>query len=299
MYEKNWPEFHAAVTRSLPNFMYARNPAEIETVIPVFCYHTVNREDFEADLRFLAENDYVTVTADDLVDHLHGVRQAPPRSVVLTVDDGSRNLYDVGFPLLREYGMNAVAFIVAGFHAESSNAEFMAHEHRPCQWDEVREMDESGHVDFQSHTLEHRYVPRWPERVMLTGADPDLIDSLCGPERTIKEDFELSKQIIEEKLQKAVRHLCFVKYQGSAEAVQLGRECGFESFWWGYLPNHSGNHPGQSPNRIARIDAEYLRRLPGQGRISLRRILRSRYGSTLQRAFGSGSGKKRSTVSDY
>ena len=31
-------------------------------------------------------------------------------------------------------------------------------------------MHESGLVDFQSHTYEHRYVPRWPEPIVLTGA---------------------------------------------------------------------------------------------------------------------------------
>ena len=285
-YEKNWPEVHAALTGSQPRFMYAKNPADLGTTIPVFCYHLFRKKEFEADLKFLCDNNYVTISADDLVQHLEGSREAPPRSIVITVDDGSRNLYDVGYPLVMRFGVRAVAFIAAGFHAEETSADFMRYESRPCTWDEIRSMQASGCIDFQSHSLEHRYVPRWPERVRLTGADPDLIDSLCGPDRSIREDFDRSRKVIEEKLQKDVRHLCFVKYQGSAQAVALGKECGFKSFWWGYLPNHSGNKPGQSPDRIARVDAEYLRRLPGSRRESLRRILRARYGGTLRRILG-------------
>jgi peptidoglycan/xylan/chitin deacetylase (PgdA/CDA1 family) len=282
-YEKNWPEIYAGLTGSLPDFIFARRPDNVDLDIPVFCYHTFDEAEFRADLEFLRANRYVTLDADSLVSHLLNKELAPPRSVVLSVDDGSRNLFDVGYPLLKEYGMQAVAFIVPGFHEEDTESHFTGFVSRPCTWSELRTMQDSGYVDIQSHTFEHRYVPRWPEPIPLTGADPDLITSMLGESRSIEEDFLLSRTTIEDKLDKRVRHLCFVKYQGSAEAVEIGQKCGFESFWWGYLGRHSGNHPGQSPTRITRVEACYLRRLPGVGRIKLSEIFQERYGKSAGR----------------
>lgn len=300
-YEKNWPEIHAGLTGSLPDFIYSRRPKDISLDIPVFCYHMFDPAEFRADLEFLKRNQYETLDADAFVSHLLGREPAPPRSVVLTVDDGSRNLFDVGFPLLKEYGTRVVAFIVPGFHAEDADAGFTRFASRPCTWNELREMQGSGHVDVQSHTFEHRYIPRWPEPVPLTGADPDLIDSMLGEGMSVAEDFVLSKSTIEQNLNKQVRHLCFVKYQGSERAVEIGRECGFDSFWWGYLPSHSGNQPGQCPSRIARVEACFLRRLPGTGRIKLGDILKERYGQSAVRLWGRlrGTDDRAGSVSEY
>jgi len=92
----------------------------------------------------------------------------------------------------------------------------------------------------------------------------------------MKEDFSRAREILEERLRKSVRHLAFPKFKGTAAAMNVGEECGFRAFWWGYLPGHQGNRPGRSPRYVARIDAIYLRRLPGHGRISARLALEKR-----------------------
>lgn len=300
-YEKNWPELHAALTGSIPSFIYSRRPSNIGSSIPVFCYHLFEAADFEADLRFLKRNGYVTLDAQGLVDHVEGSKLAPPQSVVLTVDDGARNLCETGFPLLEKYAMKVVAFIVPRFHAEKFSAAKSDGALRPCTWPELRSMHASGLVDIQSHTYEHRYIPRWPESISLTGADQELINSMRGPAMSIEDDFRLAKETIERKLDKPVQHLCFVKYQGSDEAIRIGREIGYRSFWWGYLPRHSGNCPGQSPARVARIDATYLRRLPGESRKPLKEILGERCGATAARMWGRAASPNSdaATRSDY
>lgn len=298
-YEKNWPEVHAALTGSLPSFIYSRQPGELESSIPVFCYHLFDSVEFERDLEFLQRNDYVTLDAQALVDHLLGTRPAPPRSVVLSVDDGAGNLFATGFPLLQRFNMTAVAFIVPRFHAEEFTGPYANGGDRPCTWPEIREMHESGLVDFQSHTYEHRYVPRWPEPIMMTGANQELIQSMRGPAQSMTDDFRISKELIEHNIGKSVNHLAFVKYNGSEEAIRIGRECGYESFWWGYLPGHAGNRAGQSPNRVTRIDAIYLRRLPGQSRKPLRRILGERYGASVARMWGRLRGHQSEPANHY
>jgi len=125
--------------------------------------------------------------------------------VVLTFDDGPRNHYEVVFPLLKRYGMKGVAFIAPRFHTYNCNNSLL----QPLSWQQIREMHESEAIDFQSHTYEHRYLPRWPEPVSLEGSDPEVVESLRGLALAIREDFHLSKEILEQKLHRPIRHLAF------------------------------------------------------------------------------------------
>jgi peptidoglycan/xylan/chitin deacetylase (PgdA/CDA1 family) len=273
IWQKNWPEVHAAVTSGLPGFVFRSHPQPLGSSVPVFCYHVVGPQRFQADLDFLSQNGYVTIDGDTLLDHLTGRRQAPEGAVVLTFDDGSRNHYEVVFPLLKRYGMKGVAFIAPRFHAYNCNNPLL----QPLSWQQIREMHESGAIDFQSHTYEHRYLPRWPEPVGLEGLDPEVAESLRGLALAIREDFRLSKEILEQKLNKPIRYLAFPRFTGTVEALHIGGECGYEGFWWGVIPHCPDNRPGQSPNYIVRLRPEFLRRLPGKGRMPLSWVLHEAY----------------------
>jgi peptidoglycan/xylan/chitin deacetylase (PgdA/CDA1 family) len=273
-WQKNWPELSAALRGGVPAFVYSEHPPELGAAVPVFAYHTVAWSTFEADLWFLRENGYATLDADALLDHLSGRSPAPERSVVLSFDDGSVNLYRVVFPLLKAYAQSAVAFVAPRFHdarcLDAASAE------RPCTWDEIREMHDSGRVDFQSHTLEHRYLPRWPEPVPLTGAGPDHQRCL-GPPLPVPRDFRLAREMLEAEVNKPIRHLAFPNFAGTADAVRTGLECGYRAFWWGALPRRPCNRPGDDGSCIVRLNGEFVRRLPGRERLPLRTILRARY----------------------
>ena len=279
IWEKNWPEVHAAVTGGLPEFVFARNPSDIASSIPVFCYHVVDVAGFETDLKFLQRNGYNTVDADALLDHMERRSLAPLRSVVITIDDGARNLYDVAFPLLMRYQMKAVAFVAPGLHEENG-----VRTGSPLSWQQIREMHDSGVIDFQSHTYDHRYVPRWPETLDgLEGSELAQVRELRGPALAMAEDFRLAKEALELRLGKTVRHLAFPQFNGTEEAISIGRETGYEAFWWGVLPHRPDNRPGDPRSHIVRLDGRNLRRLPGDGREPLTRILKARcHGSLLR-----------------
>lgn len=286
VWRKNWPELHAALTGGVPGFVFAPSPSTQVGPAPVFCYHVVSVERLRRDLRFLSSNGYVTIDADAVLRGLSDPESYPERAVVLTVDDGARNLYDVVYPLLASFGMQAVAFVCPGLHrAESSYtlSDGEAREDLPCSWEQIDEMHASGVIDFQSHTFEHRYVPRWPEPAGLTGCGSDVVDRLRGAPLPIAEDFRRAKAMLEDRLDKLVRHLAFPKFFGTEAAIAEGRECGYEAFWWGALPGRRGRPSGIRPTHIPRLNDEWLRRLPGEGRSSLGSVLRGRYGGTLER----------------
>ena len=275
VWRKNAQELVGLLDGSLPSFVAARRPVDVLSGVPVFCYHLIEAGQFRADLEFLKRNGYATLSPTQLLEHLVSSKPVPQRSVLLTFDDGPKNFYDVALPLLREYSATAMAFIAPGLHAEA--VENDRTEARPMTWEEIREAHASGLVYFQSHTLASRFVPAWPKSVPLVGCDPAIENRRRQSPLPLGEDLAMSRQGIESQLPGAsVRHLSFPMYFGTEAGVAAAREQGFEACYWGYLPGRPLNVAGASPFFISRVGDEFVRRLPGEGRITLRGMLSER-----------------------
>jgi peptidoglycan/xylan/chitin deacetylase (PgdA/CDA1 family) len=94
----------------------------------------------------LAENGYNTVDLYDLSLAITNQRELPPRPVVITIDDGYRDNYENGFPVLREFGLTATIFLATGF-IDQGNEAYMS-------WDMIEEMAAAG-VRFEPHSKSH------------------------------------------------------------------------------------------------------------------------------------------------
>jgi len=274
-WRKNSPELFGVWDQSLPGFVTASRPPDDCGGVPVFCYHTVQAEELEADLAFLRINGYRTLRAQEFLDYLAGTWDPRCPAVLLTFDDGPRNHYDIAFPLLERYAANAVAFIAPALHADSERE--AAADARPLSWQEINTMHASGRVEFHSHTLESRFVPRWPAPAPLAGCAPHIERSRRGAPRPLTEDFALSRQVLEHRLPGArVDQLAFPSYLGSDTAVRVALEAGFRACHWGLIPGRPVNRSGDSPFRVSRLSHEFVRRLPGSGRMSLRQLFLTR-----------------------
>jgi peptidoglycan/xylan/chitin deacetylase (PgdA/CDA1 family) len=274
-WRKNSAELMGLMNGAIPEFVMASRPPDRLAGVPVFCYHLVESEWFEEDLEFLKRNGYHTLTSSQLTDSLTGVRDVPERSVLLTFDDGPGNFNSVAFPLLQKYRSRAVAFIAPGLHGNASaDSDFSE---RPMTWEEMAVIHASGLVEFQSHTLESRFVPKWPQPAALSGCDPLLESRRRRAPLGFTEDLSASKRMIESRLPGAkVDQLCFPQYLGTAEAIDAAKSLGFRGCHWGLTAGRPLNTRGDSPFHVSRVTDEYLRRLPGSGRISLRELMHQR-----------------------
>lgn len=80
----------------------------------VLAYHGIDDPaGFERQLEHLRRT-ASPVSLDELCDSIAGRRGLPRRAVMITFDDGDRTVLDVAMPMLRERGLPAVAFVVAG-----------------------------------------------------------------------------------------------------------------------------------------------------------------------------------------
>ncbi|MCZ8129705.1 MAG: polysaccharide deacetylase family protein [Steroidobacteraceae bacterium] len=284
-WRKNAPDVAGLWNGALPAFVTARRPAERLAGVPVFCYHVVTAAEFGADLEFLRRNGYATLSSHAFLDVLAARAVVPERAVLLTFDDGPRNFHDVAFPLLLEFGARATCFVAPGLHAD----EFHDVEARPMTWTEIRRIACSGLVDFQSHTLESRYVPEWPNPAGLSGCAPELEARRRGVPLPLVDDLLASRREIERRLPGArVDQLAFPMYVGTPNAVAVARALGFRACYWGLTPGRALNRPGDDAGHVVRLSDEYLRRLPGEGRRSVpglfaQRLRRARAGRDWRR----------------
>ena len=274
-WEKNLPELCGTWNGALPTFVTARRAQPCLEGVPVFAYHVVDSGDLEADLQFLRDNGYRTMGAAQFLDYLSGSHGLMESSVLLSFDDGPRNFYASAFPLLKRFGAQAVAFVAPGMHVDADKPNLIA---RPMSWAEIREIHDTGLVEFHSHTLESRDVSRWPRTVPLAGCDPSVeLERRCAA-RSLAEDLALSRVALQTRLPGlSPDQLAFPMYNGTTEAIKVARAIGFRACYWGLIPGRPLNRLGDSPFYISRMSHEFLRRLPGKGRITLTELLAVRW----------------------
>ncbi len=101
-------------------------------------------------------------------------KKIPPKTVLLTFDDGYRNVYKNAFPVLKKYNLPATIFIIVN--------EVGRPQQDRLNWEEIKQMHNSGLVAVGSHCL-----------------GPEPLVNLKSDDQIRSEIFD-SKRILEEKL---------------------------------------------------------------------------------------------------
>lgn len=146
----------------------AENNAQQSPVeVPIIMYHFlvenkgehhISPDEFERDLVFLRKNGYNTIGISELIAFVHENKPLPPKPVMLTFDDGYYNNYVHGFPLLRDYNAKAVISVI-GDHTDIWSGNFYEDmEAGHMTWSLIREMRDSGLVEFGNHTYAMHHI---------------------------------------------------------------------------------------------------------------------------------------------
>jgi peptidoglycan/xylan/chitin deacetylase (PgdA/CDA1 family) len=138
---------------------------------------SVSPELFAAQMAYLAEQGFSTLTMAELVDVWQGHRPLPARPVVLTFDDGYRDFFTDAWPILQQYGFSATVYMVTSLVDEPA---YLTSEM-------IRELDASGSVDFGAHTVYHSDLPNLTDadaEAEITGSKLALEALLGHPVRT-------------------------------------------------------------------------------------------------------------------
>jgi len=110
---------------------------------------SVTPADFRLQMDWLYDNDYHPVDFDDLRAYLFENQSLPSRPVVLTFDDGYRDMYTTAFPILRVHQFKGVSYVVSGF---LNSPNYLTTEM-------VQEMEALG-IQIGAHTVSHADLTR-------------------------------------------------------------------------------------------------------------------------------------------
>ena len=158
--------------------------------IPVVMYHGVGPDRpgwiwnhlltpldvFEGQMKALKDEGWTTISLAELHAHVSTGAPVPEKPVVLTFDDGYLDNYVLAWPILRKYGHKAVIWMTTDFIDPSprprttldSGGEGGAYASGLplggfLSFAEMRLMEESGHIEIQSHAKTHTWYSSGPE----------------------------------------------------------------------------------------------------------------------------------------
>lgn len=102
--------------------------------LTVLAYHRIDRpECFEQHLRYLSEQMH-PVSVEEVCQAVEGRRGLPKRAVLVTFDDGDCSHVEFALPMMREYGIPGVVFVIAG----------LLNTNCPTWFDEVKALARNG-----------------------------------------------------------------------------------------------------------------------------------------------------------
>ncbi|MBN2102750.1 polysaccharide deacetylase family protein [bacterium] len=186
-------QFQEIVQGSYPEWIWKRSPKRIADYVPVFMFHTVQPDSFEAQLLFLKSNDYQTITTESLYRYIKYGEKHWDQAVMLTFDDGRKSVWSVAFPLLKKYEMQATVFLSPGIMDDSDRVSYNLDDvwqgrtksdliikadqadFPTLTWKEIQHMHCSGLVDFQCHSFLHQRISVGPKIVNFVS--PEIISA--------------------------------------------------------------------------------------------------------------------------
>jgi biofilm PGA synthesis lipoprotein PgaB len=135
----------------------------------------VGIEHLEQHLNWLKKNGYKIISVQNIVDAAAGKYTLPNKAVLLTFDDGYQSFYTRVFPLLKKYRYPATVALVGTWMDGNVTADEPG---KPLlNWDQVREMVQSGLVEVASHSYDlHKGVNANPQANSQAAAVTRLYD---------------------------------------------------------------------------------------------------------------------------
>lgn len=155
--------------KEIPVLMYHRLVKDISEAGKHGIYVTV--EQFKAHMKYLLLKGYTTITFDDLgkINRFDKTK----KYVMLTFDDGYEDNYSLLFPILKEFGLKAVIYMVT--HSETNKWDTKNSDEPELKLltgKQIKEMSDFG-IEFGAHTKTHPDLTAIP----LSEAETEITES--------------------------------------------------------------------------------------------------------------------------
>ncbi|ADG07637.1 polysaccharide deacetylase family protein [Kyrpidia tusciae] len=159
-------------------------------LVPILMYHSISHNPgnrlcvdpatFAEQMEWLTQNGYTAVTLADLLKAWAGREVLPAKPVVITFDDGYKDVMTAAYPVLKNLGLRATVFVITDFVGKPNYV----------SWEDLESGEREGIFDVESHTVHHLNLASLPKPLAI-------------------QELQASKATIEEHLHKSVYALCY------------------------------------------------------------------------------------------
>lgn len=203
--------------------------SEKATSVPVTVYHFIylngdnscneiichSENQIREQFNYLNQNNYFTLTTNEILLFIEGKINLPKNSVLVTIDDGARATNFI--PLLEEYKINATLFLI-------------------CSWYDKNTL-KSDYLELASHTT-NLHTPG-----KCSGGQGSPLK--CGDKTELLNDLRISREYLD-----GTEAFCFPFYEYNDYAIEVVKEAGFKMAFIGGMKKVT---PGIDPYKIPRI----------------------------------------------
>jgi len=169
----------------------------------------VSVERFQEQMVYLKENNYQVIPLSALVESLQSSNPLPDKTVVITIDDGYRSVYEHAWPILQKFAFPFTVFLYVKA-TENNHWNYIT-------WDQAREMKAAG-VDFQNHSFAHHRLANRPTAMN----DEDYFS-------WIRADLAVSTRIMSEELKERPRYYAVPYGEYNQAVIDITRSFGYEA----------------------------------------------------------------------
>jgi len=139
--------------------------------VPILTYHSIDDsgsvistspDKFRSQMHYLRDKHFNVISLKNVVTNIRKKLPLPPRSIAITFDDGFKNVYNIAYPILKDYGFTATIFLVPGYCGKNNQWDGQPKEIPILDlldWEEVREMANNG-IDFGAHSMTHEVLAK-------------------------------------------------------------------------------------------------------------------------------------------
>ena len=234
----------------LDSTIYYRNKVVVLTyhdISPnVYSPFVMTPKAFAAQLDAFQKRNFHVITNIEFIRFINGQGSVPPNAILLTFDDGYRNMYTYALPILMKYHMQGTFFVIVGT-ADKQDLKTLS-------WSQIQTMEQEG-MTFGSHTYDaHSLIFRQGELTPVFNT-PIVVNGHLETEHQyytrVQVDFVKARARLSEVLGVNVVEFAWPYGYGNSASNRIARRAGYQYLFTtapGYVTAQS------NPHFIHRID---------------------------------------------
>jgi peptidoglycan/xylan/chitin deacetylase (PgdA/CDA1 family) len=178
-----------------------------ESSVPILMYHHIKNtqktdskveeglsltpDKFNEEMEYLASENYRVINLDEIF------FESKDEEIVITFDDGYKDVVENAYPALKRYGYKATVFLITKNIAKPGYLD----------WNDIKTLQEDG-WQFGSHTISHLELPK------------------LTPEQQ-KKEIVGSKKILETTLDTEIKYFCYPAGKYDQKTVEIVKSAGY------------------------------------------------------------------------